>query len=253
MPGSAMGGSQGLVVESRDYKEGVPLFHNSGEFLMTSLYKRADELDVQILRETTAEKLLQDKDGNFAGIKAKDPGGVVEAYGKVILIATGSLLLNKEVIEHVAPDFADSQQPRYGHTIYAYTGDGFEICKAAGLPVRYEDVWLNITGAVVMPADALTVEYGQVTGKKPLMPTDMRAHANRPEGLMVNDLGQRFQDERYSCVDIRPQMKQPHCIAYNLFTDQLIKSRPKKWVPLRDENGKPLRTLLPMSMNDGQV
>ena len=253
MPGSAMGGNDGLIVESKDFKPGVPMFHNSGEFILTRLYQRAEELGVVILRETAAKQLLKAADGTFTGVLASDPGGEVEVCGKVILIATGSLLLNQEVIEHVAPDFADSEQPKYGHTINTYTGDGFEMCKDAGIPVNYDDVWLNITGAVVMPADALTVEYSEATGKKPMMPADMRAHANRPECLTINDRGERFQDERWVCVDIRNQMKQPHCIAYNIFTEELIKRKPMKWIPLRDEQGKPLRTLLPMGMFDGQA
>ena len=252
MPGSAMGGNKGKVVEYKSYKPDSPLFHNTGEFILTKLFKRAEALGVTILRETAAIKLLKNDNGDFCGVLAQDPGGEVEVHGKVTLVATGSLLLNKEVIHEIAPDFEDSQQPKYGHTIQAYTGDGFELCKEAGVPVNYDDIWLNITGAVVMPADGLTVEFSEVTGKKPMMPADMRAHSGRPEGLIVNDEGRRFEDERMINIDYRIQMRQPHCVSYNLFTEENIKAKPLPWIPVRDENGKPLRTLLPMGMFAGQ-
>lgn len=247
MPGSAMGGNQGLVVEAKSERPDRPMYRHPGEFVMNQLFRRAEELGVQILRETPAQALLRDEHGGIRGVLAKDPGGEVEVEARVCLIATGSLI-HSEAVKQVAPEFAHCFQPRYGHTIQAYTGDGFAMCQAAGIPVRYQDIWLNITGSLVMPCDGLTVEYAEAKGKRPLMPPDLRTQSNRPESLMVNLRGERYQNEQMSLISVERQMKQPQGISYAIFTKQLIQAKPVRWVPVLDEQGHPLRTMLPPGM-----
>jgi fumarate reductase flavoprotein subunit len=251
MPGSAMGGSKGLVVEAKSYSPDKPMFHNAGEFIMTHLFQHAEEEKVTILRSTRAEHLLKDEDGKILGVSASDEGGEIEVFASVCLIATGSLIWS-EALKKVEPDFANVYQPKYGHTIKAYTGDGFEMCKEAEIPVRYEDIYLNITGSLVMPCDGLTVEYAEAAEKKPMIPPDLRSHSNRSESLMVNLKGERFENEQMSCITVKEQMKQPKGLAYALFTEELIKEQPYKWIPVLDENKKPLRTLMPPGMPAGE-
>ncbi len=250
MPGSAMGGNSGLIVAAKSYSPDKPMFHNPGEFVMTHLFQHAEEVGVQILRSTRAEHLLKNDENKITGIAGHDEGGEIEVLADVCLIATGSLILS-EALKKVEPDFANVYQPKYGHTIKAYTGDGFEMCKEAGIPVRYEDIYLNITGSLVMPCDGLTVEYAEAAEKKPMIPPDLRSHSNRSESLMVNIRGERFENEQMSCITIREQMKQPKGLAFAIFTEELIKAQPYKWIPVLDENKKPLRTLMPTGMPAG--
>ena len=247
MPGSAMSGNTGLIVEAKSYRPDSPAFHNAGEFIMTQLFRRARELGVRILHQTSAQQLLKGDDGTITGVLASDPGGLVEISCSVCLLATGSLLLS-DAVKQIEPEFADCFQPRYGHTIQAYTGDGFAMCQQAGIPVRYEDIWLNITGSLVMPCDGLTVEYAEAARKRPMMPPDLRGHSNRPESLMVNLKGERYQNEQMSNISVRPQMRQPQGLSYTILSQRQIQSQPLPWIPVPDANGKPMRTLLPPGM-----
>lgn len=244
MPGSGMGGNTGLVVDTKSLCPPSPAFHNAGEFIMDNLFRYAEELGVIILRETPAVKLLMDGE-KVTGVLAKDPGGEVEITCKTCLVAAGSLLMSK-ALKEAYPDYADAYLPRFAHAINTYTGDGFEMCKEAGIPVRYEDIWLNITGSLVMPCDALTVEYAEATGKTPLINTALRPHGNRPEGLMVNLNGQRYENEQYANATVKFQMKQPQCVSYTIMPEALIKAKPFKTKPLYDENGNKVRQMVPM-------
>ena len=100
-----------------------------------------------------------------------------------------------------------------------------------------------------MPCDALTVEYAEATGKKPLIPTDLRPHGNRPEGLMVNLNGQRYENEQYANATVKFQKKQPQCVSYTIMPEALIKSQPMKTKLLYDENGNRVRQMVPMAMH----
>lgn len=247
MPGSAMGGNEGLIVEGKAYSDDSPLFHNSGEFIMKNLFARAKELNVRILNQTTATSLIKDDKDQITGVLAKDPGGEIKVQAKVCLVATGSLILG-DIIKEVAPDFAKCFQPRYGHTIKSYTGDGYKMCEAAGIPVKKEDIWVNITGSLVMPCDGLTVEYGQATGKRPMIPTDLRSYNARPETLMVNIKGERYQNEQMANITVAEQLKQPQGLSYTVYTEKMMKAKPEKWIPVKDQNGHVMRTFLPMGM-----
>ncbi len=245
MPGSGMGGNTGLVVDTKSLNPPSPAFHNAGEFIMDHLFAYAEKLGVTILTETPAKHLILDEAGNVIGVKASDPGGEVEINSKVCLVAAGSLLLS-DALKKVQPDYADAWMPRFAHAINAYTGDGFEMCREAGVPVRYEDIFLNITGALVMPCDALTVEYAEATGKTPLINTALRTHGSRAEGLKVNLNGERFENEQYANVSVKYQIKQPGCVSYTILPEEIIKQRPFKTQPLYDENGNKVRQMVPM-------
>ena len=245
MPGSGMGGNTGLVVDTKSLNPPSPAFHNAGEFIMDNLFDYAEKLGVTVLTQTPAEHLILDEAGNVTGVAASDPGGAVEITCKTCLVAAGSLLRSK-ALKEVKPDYADAWMPRFAHAINTYTGDGFEMCKEAGVPVRYEDIYLNITGALVMPCDALTVEYAEATGKKPLINTALRSHGGRPEGLIVNLNGERFENEQFSNVTVKYQMKQPQCVSYTILPEEIIKQRPFKTRPLFDENGNKVRQMVPM-------
>ena len=245
MPGSGMGGNTGLVVDTKSLCPPNPAFHNAGEFIMDNLFRYAAELGVTILTETPAKKFILDDEGQVIGVHAQDPGGDVDISCKVCLVAAGSLLMS-EALKKAEPDYADAYLPRFAHAINTNTGDGFEMCREAGVPVRYEDIWLNITGSLVMPCDALTVEYSEATGKTPLINTDLRPHGTRPEGLQVNLKGERYQNEQLANITVENQKKQPRCLSYTIMPEALIKSTPMKNKPVIDKDGNKLRAMVPM-------
>ena len=245
MPGSGMGGNTGLVVDTKSLCPPSPAFHNAGEFIMDHLFEYAEKLGVTVLTETPAKKLIQNENGDIIGVHAQDPGGDVDISCKVCLVAAGSLLMS-QALKKAQPDYADAFLPRFAHAINTYTGDGFEMCREAGVPVRYEDIWLNITGSLVMPCDALTVEYAEATGKTPLINTALRPHGTRPEGLMVNLNGERYENEQYANATVKFQKKQPQCVSYTIMPEALIKSVPMKTKPLYDEQGNRVRQMVPM-------
>lgn len=245
MPGSGMGGNTGLVVDTKSLCPPSPAFHNAGEFIMDNLFRYAEELGVEVLTETPAKKFILDDGGQVVGVHAQDPGGDVDISCKVCLVATGSLLL-ADALKKVEPDYADAYLPRYAHAINTYTGDGFEMCREAGIPVSYEDIWLNITGSLVMPCDALTVEYSEATGKTPLINTDLRPHGSRAEGMMVNLNGERYENEQYAGATVEFQKKQPQCVSYTIMPEKVIKAQPMRAKPLYDKDGNRIPQMVPM-------
>ncbi len=245
MPGSGMGGNTGLVVDTKSLCPPSPAFHNAGEFIMDHLFEYAEKLGVTVLTETPAKKLIQNEKGDIIGVHAQDPGGDVDISCKVCLVAAGSLLLS-DALKKAQPDYADAYLPRFAHAINTYTGDGFALCKEAGVPVSYDDIWLNITGSLVMPCDALTVEYAEATGKTPLINTALRPHGNRPEGLMVNLNGERYENEQYANATVKFQKKQPKCVSYTIMPESVIQAAPMKAKPLYDEKGNRVPQMVPM-------
>lgn len=225
-----------LTVDSKSLRPDSPWFHNAGEYIMTQLFKRAKELGVEVLHETPAKEFILDNGGQVVGVKAQDPGGEVEVTCRACLVATGSLLLG-DVIKRVLPDYADAYMPRFAHAINVYTGDGVTMCEKAGIPIDYDNICVAFTGNLVMPCDAMTVEYGQATGKRPLMPTDLRPHANRPEALMVNQNGERWINEQYCGTIFYRLLKQPQCVSYTIMDEATIKSKPMKKKPLYVDSG----------------
>ena len=135
MPGSGMGGNTGLVVDTKSLCPPSHAFHNAGEFIMDNLFRYAAELGVTVLTETPAKKLILDDAGNVVGVHAQDSGGDVDISCKVCLVAAGSLLMS-DALKQAEPDYADAYLPRFAHAINTYTGDGFEMCREAGIPVR---------------------------------------------------------------------------------------------------------------------
>lgn len=199
-PPGGPGSFGGLIVDTKSLNPPSPAFHNPGEFIMDKLFARAKELGVTVLRETSADQLII-KDNKVTGVHATDKGGEVMVHCDCCLIATGSLL-KSPLLDKVCPDYKDAYLPRYAHGIYCYTGDGAIMCENAGIPVDYENIWLNITGSLVMPCDALTVEYAEATGKQMLVPTDLRPHGCRAEALMVNQRGERWSNEQYANLTV---------------------------------------------------
>jgi len=246
MPG--MNKDSNLTVEYSSLRPDSPAFRNPGEFITDKLFAKAEELGVVILQETPAKDFILDDEGQVIGVKDQDPGGEVTVYCKACLIAAGSLILSN-VLKKVEPDYADAWMPRFAHAINVFTGDGVEMCERAGIPIDYDNIWLNITGSLVMPCDALTVEYSEATGKRPLITTELRPHGGRPESLMVNLNGERWDNEQKVSCTVAVQMKQPQCVSYTIMDEKTIKSQPLPHKTVYDENGNAMRQLVPVSMH----
>lgn len=241
MPGGGVGGGRGpeepaWIVDTKSLNPPSPAFHNAGQFIMENLFTYAEKLGVEILQETTAKDFILDGDGNVIGVTAMDPGGRVDVMSDCILVAAGNLLLS-DIIKKINPDFAAGFQPRYVHTSKVFTGDGAEMCERAGIPLDYDNMYISITGSLVMPCDALSVEYAEATGKKPMMPTDLRKHANRPESLIVNLNGERWVNEQLACGAIKKQLKQPKCLSYTVMDNRTMRMQPMRAKPIQDEDG----------------
>ncbi|MBE6992077.1 MAG: FAD-binding protein [Ruminococcaceae bacterium] len=233
------------VVDTKSLRPDSHAFHNAGQFIMENLFDYAKNLGVVILQETAAQDFILGDNGDVVGVKAQDPGGEVIVKSGCTLVAAGNLLLGN-IVKKINPEFAAGFQPRYVHTSKVFTGDGAEMCERAGIPIDYDNIYISITGSLVMPCDALTVEYAEATGKKPMMPTDLRNHANRPEALLVNLNGERWVNEQKGGSSIPLQLKQPQCVSYTVMDNKTMRMKPKAAKPYIGDDGKMVMPMMPM-------
>lgn len=156
---------------------GYTIWAGDVEWALESLVK--EKYGFEVTYETTAKKLIQDKDGKVIGVIAqKADGTFVKYYGtKGVILCTGGYEGNLEMQKKYLPD-ADKYFVRVGKE--TNTGDGLLMAKWAGGEVEH---WPH----TVMTWDGMAPESIQAG-------YDYIGVA-RQAWLYVNALGQRFMNE----------------------------------------------------------
>jgi succinate dehydrogenase/fumarate reductase flavoprotein subunit len=139
----------------------------AGGYIIERMIETLGELGVEIRNETRVETLVQDDDGRVIGVVARhgDEEIAIEATRGVIL-TTGGFIMNREMVEHFAPDLARCRYPI-----------GSEGCDGSGIRMG-----IGVGGA------AINMHEG-------LMTTPWYPPASHVRGLIVNARGQRFINE----------------------------------------------------------
>ena len=78
-----------------------------GSYMIPLLQSKCEELGVEILLNTTANKILTDADGAAVGIEATDKNGAaVTVNAKAVILATGGFGANLDMVVEYKPDLA---------------------------------------------------------------------------------------------------------------------------------------------------
>ena len=145
-----------------------------GSYIIPRLQSKCEELGVEILLNTTANKILTDADGAAVGIEATDKNGAaVTVNAKAVILATGGFGANLDMVVEYKPDLA-----------------GFMTTNAAGAQGQGIDMAVAI-GAGTVDMDQIqihpTVEYNS---------SQLITEGLRGDGaILVNAEGKRFTDE----------------------------------------------------------
>ena len=145
-----------------------------GSYIIPRLQSKCEELGVEILLNTTANKILTDADGAAVGIEATDKNGAaVTVNAKAVILATGGFGANLDMVVEYKPDLA-----------------GFMTTNAPGAQGQGIDMAVAI-GAGTVDMDQIqihpTVEYNS---------SHLITEGLRGDGaILVNTEGKRFIDE----------------------------------------------------------
>lgn len=145
-----------------------------GSYMIPRLQSKCEELGVEILLNTTANKILTDADGAAVGIEATDKNGAaVTVNAKAVILATGGFGANLDMVTEYRPEL-----------------EGFMTTNAAGAQGQGIDMAVAI-GAGTVDMDQIqihpTVEYNS---------SQLITEGLRGDGaILVNAEGNRFTDE----------------------------------------------------------
>lgn len=99
-----------------------------GPVVVQVLSKKLEEQNIEIMLETTAEKIIE-KDGAVAGIQATDKSGnSFNINAKAVILATGGFGANSQMVEKYRPDLKGFSTTNHNGA----TGDGIVIAQEVG-------------------------------------------------------------------------------------------------------------------------
>jgi len=178
--------------------------------LVKLLIKIAKEMNIQIITDMGANKLLTDNQGKINGIMAEGKAGQIKINTKSVIMSTGGFLGNKELMKKYFHSYTDNIYDEIFIAGMAHNGDALLMASELGACVegtcafewegnRYP--WLTMSSAIV---DAV----------------DNYLHQ---EPIWINKHGERFADETNwnatNTVYLQPQK------AYYTIFDEAIKQK----------------------------
>lgn len=123
-------------------------FHNgSGRLIMQAMTRLCQSLGVEVLTQCRAVD-AQVTDGRVNAILAQSPEGPVRIACRVCILACGSWICNRSVVEGVCPAFLDADLLPNAHQNPNYTGDGLPIAEKAGALVDWDSFCLRLMGPI---------------------------------------------------------------------------------------------------------
>ena len=145
-----------------------------GSYMIPRLQSKCEELGVEILLNTTANKILTDADGAAVGIEATDKNGAaVTVNAKAVILATGGFGANLDMVVEYKPDLA-----------------GFMTTNAPGTQGQGIDMAVAI-GAGTVDMDQIQIHPTVEANTAALITEGLRGDG----AILVNAEGNRFTDE----------------------------------------------------------
>ncbi len=123
----------------------------NGTFYVETLEAECHKRNIPLLYRHRVTD-IEMKDGKVAAVIARDPGGITKVNCKACILASGSWIRNKEIMEKKFPAFwkvLPHLEPSQ-HASYAYTGDGITLAEKAGAYIDYDSFVLRCMGPLGM-------------------------------------------------------------------------------------------------------
>ncbi len=136
----------------------IDTFHNgSGKVIVQTMLRRSKALGVEVLTETPA-KDVEVNDGKITAIIADSPDGAIRVFCRACVIASGSWINNKEVVDKVLPGFNEAEVLPSAHQNPAYTGDAIPMAEKVGAFVDWKSFCLRIMGPICALGDRCNLD-----------------------------------------------------------------------------------------------
>ena len=170
-----------------------------GAYLVTSLLKKMDELDINVMYDTKATSLIS-KDGTVTGVKAESRDTEYTIKAKAVILATGGFGNNEDMIVQYRKDLKGTVTT----SAPGITGDGIVMAEDVG-------------------ADLVDIEQIQLHPTVEQKTSMLITESVRGDGaILVNQDGKRFTDELLTRdVVSAAELEQPGSYAYIIFDQRL--------------------------------
>ncbi len=131
----------------------IDTFHNgSGRYIMNAMQREADRLGVEVLTGHRAVR-AEVTDGKISAVWAETADGEARFACRACILACGSWINNREVVDRVLPAFNECEVIPSAHQNPAYTGDGLPIAEAVGAFVDWDSFCLRLMGPICALGD----------------------------------------------------------------------------------------------------
>ena len=123
----------------------------NGEFYARRLIEECEKQNIPLLYRHQVTD-IEMTDGKVSAVIAKDPGGITKVNCRACVLASGSWIRNKEIMQKMFPEFwklLPHLEPSQ-HASQAYTGDGIALAQQAGAYIDYSSFVLRCMGPLGM-------------------------------------------------------------------------------------------------------
>jgi len=181
-----------------------------GIAILKALLNAMEERDIDVHYSTRATHLIKNEAGEIIGVEAEDENGTLLVNAKAVVIASGSISNNKELIKkYTGRDYENIQvMARVPHN----TGDGLLMADEIG--ARTGDI-----SALFMGPHNHGPGFSELTGML----------IRRPMSLKLNKAGERFLDEglwtnsNFGWMESFSIDRQPDQVSYTIFGEDQLK------------------------------
>ena len=170
-----------------------------GAYLVTSMLKKVNELDIDVMYNTKATELIS-KDGTVTGVKAESNDTNYTIKAKAVILATGGFGNNEDMIVQYREDLKGTVTT----SAPGITGDGIVMAEEVG-------------------ADLVDIDQIQLHPTVEQKTSMLITESVRGDGaILVNQDGKRFTDELLTRdVVSAAELEQPGSYAYIIFDQRL--------------------------------
>jgi fumarate reductase flavoprotein subunit len=142
--------------------------HGAGKVFMATMLDVCRKRGVQVLTRHKAVD-VEVKNGKITAVVAESENGFVRIACKACILATGSWIRNKEVVEKICPKYLEAKIDIgfAAHCNPNYTGDGIPLAKKAGAFVDYDSFCLRLIGPMSGKSSERTSVVMQNMGYSP--------------------------------------------------------------------------------------
>ena len=147
---------------------------------LQTMIRRCEELGVELLTEHRAAD-VEVTDGRITAVIAETSGGErVRITCRACVMAIGSWICNKEVVEKVCPAFNRAEVLPSAHQNPNYTGDGLPLAEKAGAFIDWDSFCLRLMGPICSLGDRSKLDVLTHTDYTVIVDKNARRFAAEP-------------------------------------------------------------------------